>query len=105
MKNLAATGLVSVNILEPLLDTLIESGMEKLPDDTSALLHGKYKVFLNGDWVGVCGDPQSLVAVLRYKRRRKELPSQVLFPNSSSYLCDFSYILLCKSMMYFKLIN
>ncbi|KAK9290364.1 hypothetical protein L1049_008533 [Liquidambar formosana] len=77
VKNLAITGLVSTNVLEPLVDKLLDCGMEELVNDTSALLCGKDKVFLDGDWVGVCEDSLSLVAELRRRRRRKELPHQV----------------------------
>lgn len=79
VKNLAITGLVSTNIEEHFLDKLLDSGMEKLVDDTSTLLSGKVKVFLDGNWVGVCGDSVSFVAALRRKRRRREVPHQVCF--------------------------
>ncbi|GAV84304.1 RNA_pol_Rpb2_6 domain-containing protein/RNA_pol_Rpb2_7 domain-containing protein/RNA_pol_Rpb2_2 domain-containing protein/RNA_pol_Rpb2_1 domain-containing protein/RNA_pol_Rpb2_3 domain-containing protein/RNA_pol_Rpb2_4 domain-containing protein/RNA_pol_Rpb2_5 domain-containing protein [Cephalotus follicularis] len=77
VKNLAITGLVSTNILEPITDKLFDCGIEQLVDDTSSSLHGKDKVFLNGDWVGVCEDSLSFVAELRRMRRRKELPHQL----------------------------
>ncbi|KAJ6749224.1 DNA-DIRECTED RNA polymerase I SUBUNIT 2 [Salix purpurea] len=53
-KKLAVTGVVSTNISESLVDELFNSGMEKLVDDTYTKLDGKHKVFLNGEWVGVC---------------------------------------------------
>ncbi|KAA8515253.1 hypothetical protein F0562_018517 [Nyssa sinensis] len=77
VKNLAITGLVSTNVLESLVDELFDCGMEKLVDDTSTLLRGKVKVFLDGDWVGICEDSISFVAELRSKRRRQEVPHQV----------------------------
>ncbi|RVX19622.1 DNA-directed RNA polymerases IV and V subunit 2 [Vitis vinifera] len=77
VKNLAITGLVSTEVLDPLVDKLFDCGMEKLVDDTSTKLSGKNKVFLDGDWVGVCEDPISFVVELRTKRRHKELPQQV----------------------------
>ncbi|KAH7864152.1 hypothetical protein Vadar_026365 [Vaccinium darrowii] len=77
VKNLAITGLVSTEIEENFLDKLLDCGMEKLVDDTSTLLSAKDKVFLDGNWVGVCGDSVSFVAALRRKRRRKEVPHQV----------------------------
>lgn len=79
VKNLAVTGLVSSKTVENILPQLFDCGMEELVDDTSTNLSGKYKVFLNGDWVGVCADSSSFVAELRNKRRRNELPSQVSF--------------------------
>ncbi|EEF46877.1 DNA-directed RNA polymerase subunit, putative [Ricinus communis] len=77
VKNLATTGLVSVNILEPLIDKLIARGMEKVPEDSHSDLDEKDKVFLNGEWVGVCEDSRLFVAELRRLRRRKKLPQQV----------------------------
>ncbi|KAM1330099.1 hypothetical protein FF1_042788 [Malus domestica] len=77
VKNLATTTIVSTNILESLLPELSLCGMEKLVDDTSTSLQGKFKVFLNGDWVGVCEDSLSFVSELRRMRRRKKLPPQV----------------------------
>ncbi|XP_061362285.1 DNA-directed RNA polymerases IV and V subunit 2-like isoform X3 [Gastrolobium bilobum] len=77
VKNLAVTGLVSTNISESVLPQLFDCGMEELVDDISTFLGNKDKVFLNGDWVGLCADPISFVADLRSKRRRNELPHQV----------------------------
>ncbi|MBA0789929.1 hypothetical protein Gohar_014608 [Gossypium harknessii] len=81
VKNLATTALVSTNIVksvvESIVDTLFDSGMEKVVNDTSSSLDGKDKVFLNGEWVGVCEDSLFFAAELRRKRRRKELPNQV----------------------------
>lgn len=65
--------------VEPLISQFCHSGMEKLVDDTSTPLHGKDKVFLNGNWVGVCADSLTFVTELRRKRRRKQLPNQVFF--------------------------
>ncbi|KAK8559872.1 hypothetical protein V6N13_016605 [Hibiscus sabdariffa] len=77
VKNLATTALVSRNVVESIVDKLFDSGMEKVVNDTSSSLDGKDKVFLNGEWVGVCEDSLSFVAELRRNRRRKELPYQV----------------------------
>ncbi|XP_027355281.1 DNA-directed RNA polymerases IV and V subunit 2 [Abrus precatorius] len=77
VKNLAVTGLVSTDISESIMPQLFDCGMEELVDDTSTYLGNKDKVFLNGDWVGVCPDSSSFVAELRSKRRRNELPHQV----------------------------
>ncbi|KZV37782.1 DNA-directed RNA polymerase IV and V subunit 2-like [Dorcoceras hygrometricum] len=60
-----------------LLRKLRQCGMENLVDDTSSLLKGKQKVFLDGDWVGVVEDSASFVAKLRRKRRRMEVSHQV----------------------------
>ncbi|KAG5225189.1 DNA-directed RNA polymerase [Salix suchowensis] len=77
VKNLAVTGVVSTNISESLVDELFDSGMEKLVDDTYTKLDGKHKVFLNGEWVGVCEDSCLFVGELRSMRRRRQLPYQV----------------------------
>ncbi|XP_057766038.1 DNA-directed RNA polymerases IV and V subunit 2-like [Salvia miltiorrhiza] len=79
VKNLASLGLVSTNILEHegILKKIYECGMENLVDDGSCLLDGKHKVFLDGDWVGVCKDSSSFVAKLRRKRRKMEVPHQI----------------------------
>ncbi|KAF8033532.1 hypothetical protein BT93_D2200 [Corymbia citriodora subsp. variegata] len=77
VKNLAVTGLVSTNTSEPLDGILHDCGMEKVTDDSSTSLRGKIKIFLNGDWVGICDDSLSFVNSLRNKRHQKELPSQV----------------------------
>lgn len=77
VKNFSSTGLVSTNVPVNLFDVLIKSGMKELVDDISTSLGGKHKVFVNGDWVGICDDAASLVADIRSKRRRKEIPYQV----------------------------
>ncbi|OMO69360.1 hypothetical protein COLO4_29107 [Corchorus olitorius] len=77
VKNLATTGLVSTNIVESIVDKLFDSGMEELVNDTSSSLDGKDKIFLNGEWVGVCEDSLSFAAEVRRKRRMTELPHQV----------------------------
>lgn len=77
VKNLAATGLVSINVAEPLISKLCDSGMENLVNDASTPLHEKHKVILDGDWIGVCADSLAFVTELRRKRRSKELPHQV----------------------------
>ncbi|XP_015884035.3 DNA-directed RNA polymerases IV and V subunit 2 [Ziziphus jujuba] len=77
VKNLATTGLVSTNVLKPILSEMYHCGMEKLVDDTFTKLTGKDKVFLNGEWVGVCDDSLTFVMELRRERRRKKLPHQV----------------------------
>ncbi|KAG8375443.1 hypothetical protein BUALT_Bualt10G0100500 [Buddleja alternifolia] len=79
VKNLASLGLVSTTVLEQesLLRKFHECGMEKLVDDTSSSLEEKHKIFLDGDWVGICKDSSSFVAKLRRKRRKMEVPYQV----------------------------
>lgn len=79
VKNLAVTGLVSLNTPESMLPQLFDCGMEELVDDASSKLGRVDKVFLNGDWVGVCANSALFVANLRNKRQRNELPPQVNF--------------------------
>ncbi|KAJ6742866.1 DNA-DIRECTED RNA polymerase SUBUNIT BETA [Salix viminalis] len=67
----------SVHGKESLIDELFDSEMEKLVDDTYTKLDGKHKVFLNGEWVGVCKDSCLFVGKLRSMRRRRQLPYQV----------------------------
>ncbi|CAI9773503.1 unnamed protein product [Fraxinus pennsylvanica] len=67
VKNLASLGLVSTCIMEQdhILDKLYECGLETLLDDTSTALDEKHKIFVDGDWVGICKDSASFVAKLR----------------------------------------
>lgn len=77
IKNLSITGLVSLNTLKPVVPTLFRCGMENVVDDTSTSLSGKHRIFLNGEWVGVCEDSLSFVTKVRLKRRRNLLLHQV----------------------------
>ncbi|XP_021890660.1 DNA-directed RNA polymerase D subunit 2b [Carica papaya] len=77
VKNLSVTGLVSTEIREPIVDKLFECGMESVVNDTFTSLKGKHKVFLNGDWIGVCEDSAYFVAELRSRRRQQELHHQM----------------------------
>ncbi|KAL5545159.1 hypothetical protein UlMin_008943 [Ulmus minor] len=79
VKNMATTGLVSTNGPDPefLKPKLQACGMEELVNDTSSPLHEKDKVFLNGDWVGVCDDSLTFVTKLRRLRRNKKLSYQI----------------------------
>lgn len=79
VKNLASLGLVSTYILnlDHILDKLYDCGLEKLVDNSSTALDEKHKIFVDGDWVGICKDSASFVAKLRHKRRKMELPHQI----------------------------
>ncbi|CAA0838335.1 DNA-directed RNA polymerases IV and V subunit 2 [Striga hermonthica] len=79
VKNLASMGIVSTNMLErgDLIKIFRECGMEKLDDDTSSLLDGRHKIFLDGDWVGLSKDSSSFAAKLRRKRRKMSLLRQL----------------------------
>lgn len=77
VKNLAITALVSPTITEPILEKLVSSGMDKLDQISVASLNKMDKVFLNGDWIGVCSDSKSFVATFRHLRRTQQIDSQV----------------------------
>ncbi|KAK9095349.1 hypothetical protein Scep_026818 [Stephania cephalantha] len=80
VKNMAVTGLITTNLAEPLLDMLIQCGMEKLSEDvdlSEMSLKEKDKIFLNGDWVGLCKDSLSFVVNLRTMRRGGVISPQV----------------------------
>lgn len=84
--------------MEPLTDKLLDCGMEKLADEpSSAIWKGKDKVFLNGDWVGVCDNSLSFVADLRRSRRSRGIPPQVLRLSPCNqalyYLCPIIRVL------------
>lgn len=83
---MAITGLVSTTLSEPLIEKLYECGMKELVDESSSSLNWKEKVFVNGDWLGVCGDASSFVTKLKSKRRRNEVPCQVLSLSFNSVL-------------------
>ncbi|CAA2999086.1 DNA-directed RNA polymerases IV and V subunit 2 [Olea europaea subsp. europaea] len=79
VKNLSSLDLVSTCILEQdrIVDKLYECRLETLLDDTSTALNEKDKIFVDGDWVGLCTDSTSFVAKLRHKRRKMEVPHQI----------------------------
>lgn len=77
VKNLAVAALVSLKVTEPILDKLISCGMEKLDEISLSSVSNMDKVFLNGDWVGVCADSSSFVARLRCMRRDTLIHPQV----------------------------
>jgi DNA-directed RNA polymerase-4/5 subunit 2 len=78
VKNLASMGLVSTQITtKNFIGKLIRCGMKNLVDDTSTLISDKHKVFLDGDWVGICEDSLDFVSKLRRRRRKNKLPHQV----------------------------
>ncbi|CAN0914540.1 DNA-directed RNA polymerases IV and V subunit 2 [Linum grandiflorum] len=76
VKNLSITGIVSTTTTTPLIDMLTNCGMDQLSEDYT-MVDGNYKVFLNGEWVGVCGNSHSFVKKLRCMRRKKRLPHEV----------------------------
>lgn len=83
IKNLSGTGLVSLNTKKSITPTLFRCGMENLVDNTSTSFCGKYRIFLDGEWVGVCEDSLSFVTNVRRKRRRNPFLHQVISLNNS----------------------
>ncbi|CAI9117772.1 OLC1v1019254C1, partial [Oldenlandia corymbosa var. corymbosa] len=77
VKNLASTGLVSTAVTEPYHHKLLECGMKELVDNSSGFLHEKFKIFVDGNWIGTCEDSESFVTNLRTMRRSKEINPQV----------------------------
>ncbi|KAK1379548.1 DNA-directed RNA polymerase subunit beta [Heracleum sosnowskyi] len=91
IKNLASTGLVSTSVLEPVIDKLLDCGMEELVDDTSTSLHGKNFIFLDGEVVGVCHDSASFVAKLRICDAKRNYQASKLVG-----ICVSLHLSLCK---------
>lgn len=77
VKNLAVTALVSSKVTEPILDKLISCGMEKLDAVSQSSTSKLDKVFLNGNWVGVCSDSSLFVVRFRCMRRANRINPQV----------------------------
>ncbi|CAI9096371.1 OLC1v1032499C1 [Oldenlandia corymbosa var. corymbosa] len=77
VKNLACLALVSTTVSEPFFHKLLECGMTELVDHSSSFLSGKFKIFVDGNWIGTCEDSEGFVAALRSKRRKKEFDQQV----------------------------
>ncbi|KAH9330038.1 hypothetical protein KI387_002146, partial [Taxus chinensis] len=74
VKNLAVTCLVSLHSAqEPILDILNQSGIILIDHVSSSNSKGGTKVFINGDWVGIHHDPDSLVKKLRDLRHKKHI--------------------------------
>lgn len=77
VKNLSVTAIVSLKIREPVMDKLVSCGMERLDGICLASLGKMDRIFLNGDWVGVCPNSNSFVARFRSMRRAKLIHPQV----------------------------
>ncbi|XP_031475777.1 DNA-directed RNA polymerases IV and V subunit 2-like [Nymphaea colorata] len=77
VKNLAVTGLVSTSLLDVPLDKLVDCGMEDIDDSSLSSLHGRFKIFLNGEWVGLCEDSITFVSNLKNLRRSLIINPQV----------------------------
>lgn len=62
---------------DELEDRLVSCGMEKIDEISISAARNKYKVLLNGNWIGVCSDSESFVVGLRDMRRSQQINYQV----------------------------
>jgi DNA-directed RNA polymerase II subunit RPB2 len=82
VKNLSLMAYVSVGTpVKVVMETLDEQGMENLSELHPHNIPGKAKIFVNGSWVGIHNDPESLVSVLKKKRRKLVLSKEVSIIN------------------------
>lgn len=88
VKNLAVTAIVSSKTTSPMEEHLVSIGMVKLDSISLTDVNKKEKVFLNGDWIGVCSDSADFVSKFRSMRRSKIINPQV----SSSDLLNYFYL-------------
>ncbi|XP_062226907.1 DNA-directed RNA polymerases IV and V subunit 2-like isoform X2 [Phragmites australis] len=77
VKNLAVTAIVSSRVVQPLIDSFISCGMNKLDEIPNEKVTRMDKIFLNGNWVGSCTDSASFVLRLRCMRRSSLIDPQV----------------------------
>lgn len=71
VKNLALMAYISVGCASgPISSFLEEWNMESLEEVSSSVIMKATKIFLNGAWVGVHRDPQSIVETFRNMRRQ-----------------------------------
>nr|AJA90767.1 DNA-directed RNA polymerase IV second largest subunit [Ephedra trifurca] len=72
VKNLAVTSVVSGNSSEkPLIEFLEKNGIMKLDDVSLSDFHSMTKVFVNGELLGICNNPDSVVQKMRNMRRKQ----------------------------------
>ncbi|GMR39902.1 hypothetical protein PMAYCL1PPCAC_10097, partial [Pristionchus mayeri] len=74
VKNLALMAYISVGSLpEPILEFLEEWSMENLEEVAPSNIADATKIFVNGSWVGIHRDPESLMSTLRKLRRQMDI--------------------------------
>jgi DNA-directed RNA polymerase IV and V subunit 2 len=88
VKNLAVTAIVSSKITSQIEEHLVSIGMAKLDNISLSDVNKQDKVFLNGDWIGVCSDSVEFVSKFRSMRRSKIIDPLV----SSGDLLSLFYI-------------
>lgn len=85
VKNLSLMSYISVgSSARTILESLEEQGMENISELHPNNIPGKAKIFLNGSWVGVHDDAKELEYILKNKRRRNVIPSEVSIINDYS---------------------
>ena len=78
VKNLALMAYISVGSApEPILEFLEEWATENLEEVQPSAISAATKVFVNGAWVGIHHDPDTLVKTLRDLRRAVEISAEV----------------------------
>ncbi|KAI4165845.1 MAG: hypothetical protein LQ342_000276 [Letrouitia transgressa] len=77
VKNLALMCYISVGTpSEPIVDFMIQRGMEVLEEYEPVQSPNATKVFVNGVWVGIHQDPAHLVSTVQELRRRGHIPHE-----------------------------
>lgn len=78
VKNLALMAYISVGSpSSPIIEFLQEWTMENLEEVTPSVIPEAVKIFVNGCWVGIHRDPESLVQTLRKLRRCADVSFEV----------------------------
>jgi len=78
IKNLALMAVVSVGETTEELDEILDNlGMENLSELNASNVIGKTKVFVNGCWMGIHGEPQKLLKQLKGCKRSGIIPREV----------------------------
>lgn len=82
VKNIALTGIVSSSTdEEPVMEVLLDNGMQYLEEVIPSTLDLVDKVFVNGKWVGMLDQSQGVVDLLRGLRRKGSIFAEVLTHN------------------------
>jgi len=78
VKNLALMAYISVGSdHHPILEFLEEWSMENLEEISPSQIPDATKIFVNGSWVGIHGNPEQLVQTLRALRRCDDVSAEV----------------------------
>jgi len=76
---------VSVGTSTKIIHEFLEShGMANLSELHPSEIAGKTKIFVNGAWIGIHKEPESLIGILRDKRRKTILPKEISIINNYS---------------------